>query len=278
MHIFSKPEYPRGLFPSPAFNTDESAAAAPPLDPPADEPAEEQTTPDTPPQAPPAPAATIPVSTFQQRVDELTALRYEEKRRADALQQEVIRLQAQSQTQQPAAPVTPQSLAPDIAAEVINRQAQLRAQEMAPAIAAEIAATEAFNNQCNAVAEAGKATFGADQFQASIAMLNNLGTMSKGFVEAALETGEGAKIIYELGKNADLALAISKMSPVKQAVALAKMAAAPVSALPVSGAPAPITPTVLGAIPKAPTPSLNDPALDMAAWMAARNKQVGKKK
>ena len=67
-----------------------------------------------------------------------------------------------------------------------------------------------------------------------------LGGLQPAVVEAAMETGEAAKVLYELGKNPDEAARIMALPPTKMAVAVAKIAVKPSSAPAVSKAPPPI--------------------------------------
>lgn len=233
-------------------------------------PSPEAAAPVLPETKPPESKATVPAEIFDKRVNEITAQRYAEKQRGDQLQAELLRLQTQLASLQPAAgqpPATTPAATEQIQADVVTRQAQL--------MAAQIAATESFNNRCNEVAEKGKKEFGGPEFTQSITMLNQLGTMTPQFIEAALETGVGEKIIHALSKDPEKAMEVAKLSPVRQAVALAKIAAtfeAPVRA---SNAPAPITAAVSGdgAAPSA----LRNPNSSIKDWMAARNAELAAK-
>ena len=133
---------------------------------------------------------------------------------------------------------------------------------------------QAFNEECNSIAEAGKKEFGAE-FDTSIQTLTKdiFGGDSRAivpFYEAVIETGAGAKVLHALGKDPDEAARIAALPPMKQAVALEQLAAKLRAPKPVSGAPKPISP-VNG---KAATPSGLVDNLPMDEWVRRRNKQI----
>ncbi len=110
-----------------------------------------------------------------------------------------------------------------------------------------------FNRQCDEVAASGRKSF-AD-FDARVGgMVRALVDPTdrdtilayNSFLSAAIETGDPAKIIYEVAKDLSLASELMSMSPVKRAARLAKMlvpveASDEAPARP-SGAPKPVTP------------------------------------
>jgi hypothetical protein len=235
--------------------------------------------PGTAPLAPPP--GYVPVTVFQTRVDELTAQRHAAQRQLEEMQSTLVQAQAKLQAVMlgqtpPAAAGTDPNAAPaaaparpalnrEITEEVINRQVEERA--------AAVLSEREFDNRCNEAAEAGKKTYG-DEFQQSVSTLQALGLMQKGFLEAALETGEAAKVIHALGKDPEQAQKIARMKGPAQAVALAKLAVGLLNPLPLSGAPAPIT-TLNGASAGAgATPGAPSAGDDMANWMAKRNAEV----
>jgi len=104
-----------------------------------------------------------------------------------------------------------------------------------------------FNEACNLTAAKGKAAY--KDFDSSV---KNLQTLIDGgdpkeaaaynsFVYAAIETGEGAKVLYELGQDPDEAMRIMSLSPVKMGIEMAKRALGAGPAREISNAPRPIT-------------------------------------
>lgn len=203
--------------------------------------------------ADPAPAPSTP-EWVMPRIGELTAKYREAERRA---QEAEAKLVAQ------AAPVTPQ-------------QPSTQAPDFKTAVSAE-ARRMLYDNECNKVWAKGNAEF-AD-FAPAVQTLNQaLGGLSQDFIEAAIETGEAPRVLYELSKDINKAAGILLLgSPAKIAVAvtkfaesLAKPAAAPKK--PVSGAPEPI-PGAVGGNVAAPA-SLENEGLSMKEWIAQRNKEL----
>lgn len=138
--------------------------------------------------------------------------------------------------------------------------------------AVRISAVKAFNERCDQSFEAGQAAH--PDFKDAVDTLNAAGAMSAELVEAALETGVGHEVLYCLGKDPDAAVKLSKLSPVKLAIEVAKLAGEvqkPPAPKPVSSAPAPITPvhgTARGGFDVADTSTPVD------AWIAKREKEV----
>lgn len=224
--------------------------------------------PGTAPLAPPP--GTISVAVFQSRVDELTAARHAESRRADSLQQELVRTQAKLQQVGTAAAGADPAAA---AAATLQSQELIDAaiEQQANAKAVQIADQKEFDNRCNTAYADGIKTFG-EEFKTSVATLNSLGVLDKPFLEAALETGASAKIITELAKNTTLAVELAKMTPVKKALALSKLATAELSK-----APPPIGAVVNGS-GGLPGAALADPNSSTKDWMAARNAELAAKR
>lgn len=155
----------------------------------------------------------------------------------------------------PAAPAPNQDFEARVAAETVRR-----------------AAIQAFNERCDKSFEDGQAAH-AD-FKEAVDTLNAAGAMSSELIEAALETGVAHEVLYRLGKDPDQAVKLSKMSPVKLAMEIGKLAGEvqkPAPARPISQAPAPIVPvngTARGGFDVADTTTPVD------AWIAKREKEV----
>ena len=155
--------------------------------------------------------------------------------------------------------------------------------------AAVLAAQAEFNSRCNAAALAGRQAFGDAQFNSRVEGLKQLmdreDAVSQAtyfaFLEAALDTGEGPRLIFELGGDLNEASRIMGLPPVKMGIELERRAKAQAAAggndLAGSKAPKPITPVgARGRSHDAIDP--RDPAradnIDTAEWMRRRNEQV----
>ena len=161
---------------------------------------------------------------------------------------------------------------------------EARVEAAAETKAIEKAQANKFIDECNREAAAGRKAF--SDFDDRINQLSKLVDKSdpasinsyQQLVSAALETGEGAKLLHSLGGDLDEASRIMSLSPVKQGIELARIAAR--QAAPVSSAPRPIRP--IGNRGE----SLNqvDPAdkdrgdmLDTRAWMERREQQIAER-
>ena len=110
--------------------------------------------------------------------------------------------------------------------------------------AAQLAQREAFNRDCNAIADQGQQKYG-EAFKESVANLNALGMMTESVIQAAMATGAAPDVLNHLGSDVDEAARITALPPVQMAVELTKLASrlsGPKEAKQVSRAPAPITP------------------------------------
>src|SRR5690349_16010524 len=122
---------------------------------------------------------------FQQRIDELTRQRWEERRRAEALEAELTRYrQPQSQPDQQQQPNTQQPQAD------IEQLAMLRARQ--------IAADQVFNEQCNKTYEAGKGAYpDFDEAVRGLGMLTG-GQVPRDFLDAVTALPNGQDVYYKL--------------------------------------------------------------------------------
>ena len=154
--------------------------------------------------------------------------------------------------------------------------------ELAHAEAQQIAWRQNFDKACNDAAAEGEKRFGPD-FKARVGALAGMVDWSdqasvttyNRFLETALETGDAPKIIHALGADPDEAARVMAMPPVKQAVALAKLAAAKGAPEP-SSAPKPIKPLGTRSAPAgiAPDDPEHGAAIPMSEWVSRRNAQV----
>lgn len=122
-----------------------------------------------------------------------------------------------------------------------SRQREIREE------AERLAAAQDFNRRCNNVANEGKKKF--SDFNDRIGNLQHLYTPGNAseeaayarMLEAALETDEPERVLYELGGDMDMAERMMGLSPVKMGMEMAKIAAKKGEAEP-SNAPRPIKP------------------------------------
>jgi hypothetical protein len=161
----------------------------------------------------------------QRRIGELTRKMREEQRQREALAAELAQYRQpteQQQGQQPAAPDIDQLVEQRAAAKIADQN---------------------FNQACNRVFQEGVK---ADpNFEANLRTLQNVGEISRDFLEVVTDMDEGHKVLNHLGANPDEADRILSLPPLKQARELAKLEASLSKAAPpppVSKAPAPITP------------------------------------
>ena len=181
---------------------------------------------------------------FQERIDQLTREKYDERRQREALEAEVARFRE-------ANPDAPPSKDVEIKAE-----------------AAKIVAQAKFDEKCNNVYSSGAEEF--SDFDEKLGNFRHLGGLPPQVLEAVTELPDAHKVLHALGSDMDEAMRIFSLPPVPMAVALAKLSAAPAKAKPVSNAPPPIKPII--GTPKAGEP---DPEkMSMEEWYKWREAQV----
>jgi len=245
----------------------------PPVNPPAG------TAPATPPSdpssqpsvEPPTPSAEPPKTDWRdRRIGELTARNREQRA-------ELERLRAQVQPRDPNGQFReqppPSSNDGPPARATIDDQIEQRAQILA--------ANQEFNRRCDEVAIAGRKVYPDFDAQVGrlVGLVDNTDPQSMAryneFLNAALETGEAAKLIHALGGDLDEASRILSMSPRQMTVALTRMADRPVQEL--SRAPRPINPAATSAQAQRTSVSPDDPGSDQMSteeWMRRRNEQI----
>lgn len=230
-------------------------------------PAEEkQETPPEVPAEPEKPAETPPaeekpkrVPWYQDRINQLTRQKNEEKQRAEALQAEIAALKPAEGAEQPK-PFDPKQFEQliDQAAErkVLQQQAISRQKGFLEAGNREFGAQD-FMEKCNEVAALG-AGDSADFMQ---------------FITDPDIVPEGHKVLAALADQPEEAQRILAMPPIKMAGALARFAAtAKVPEKQISKAPPPIKP--IGGTAKSSTPNDNEP---IGEWMAKRRAELAAK-
>ena len=250
---------------SPHYAAEDETGAAP-AEPEAEAPeaeAEAKPEPEAKLEAKPEPkAAPEPVQTpwYEKRISELAAARNEERRRAEALQSEVLRYQAASQ---PAgggeARYTEQQVA-----EIVSQRVTAEAQVLD------------FDRRCQDVYNTGSAAYG--DFDSAVKTLRETFGLTPEFVETAMATGRASDVLYELGKHPDKAQEILSLPERQQIIAVANLAAgfaARPKAKQNSSAPAPISSRV-GSASSAGEVALS-PDLSMKEWMTRREQMLRKK-
>lgn len=174
---------------------------------------------------------------FQKRIDELTRARYEERSRANELEQQALQYrqrlaQFEQQGYQPEQDYQQQPY----------QQPQADIRTLAQQEAARMLAEQRFAEQCNKVYSDGKAAF--PDFDQSIANLQMVG-VSRDMLELVTSSDAGAKLFHHLGTDLDEAARIASLPPVQMARELTRLEfklSQPAAPRPVSKAPAPITP------------------------------------
>lgn len=206
--------------------------------------------------------------------------RREALRRAKAAEEEVARLKGAP----PAAAATPGATAADEAAAQAaapaggyGSQADFDAAVQAEAARREAAARAAedearFNQACNEVYQKGKNAH-ADNFDAAVQNLSQLGFMNREMLDIVLSLDDPAKALMDLGGDPDRASQIMALPLGKRAVELAKISIttepkpAPTK---LSNAPRPVA-TVSGSARVTAAPSDDDPD---DVWFAKRNAEI----
>lgn len=174
----------------------------------------------------------------------------------------------------PVEPKTP--AAAGTSEEEINRRVEAEAQTRAQVLAAQAA----FNAEANGVVEKGRGEF--TDFDERVTELRKLQDPTsqvayENMIRAAIETGEGPKLIHALGGDLNEASRIMGLSPTKMAVELTKIAVGVPGKL--SAVPKPITPVGGRTAPHTtidPTDPTRADNLSTAEWMARRQAQLSK--
>ncbi len=214
----------------------------------------------------------------QKRINEITAQKYAESRRADTERNARLAAEAKSaellaQIAKGANPGTETQAKPALTQEEMDKLVNERALEMARA--------NEFNKACDAIVDEGQKEFGKE-WDDAIKNLNLVGAIGQGvspeFLETAVELKNPHKVLHYLGANLDEAEKLTKMAPKRMAMEMARLEAqlntpAPVPTLaPVSNAPAPVIP--VGGAAKPGVPSIDDPNLTTEQFMQLRAQQA----
>jgi hypothetical protein len=182
---------------------------------------------------------------FQERIDQLTREKHDERRNREALEARLSALEADPAAPKPVADVD--ALAAKKAEQIVQQRQ--------------------FDDKCNEVYNTGKQEF--SDFDETIANFSMLGGIPVPVLEAVNQLPDSHKILYSLGQNMDEATRILNLAPVPMALALAKLSMSPVKTKPVSNAPPPIR-TIDGS-----TRGEKDPEkMSMDEWMKWREDQL----
>lgn len=177
---------------------------------------------------------------FQERIDQLTREKYDERRRAESLEAMLESLRKGEANDNP--PKPPVNIDEEVNKRLAARQ---------------------FDDKCNEVYSSGKSEFG--DFDDTLGNFRMLGGLQQPFLEAVTQLPDAHRVLYALGSDMDNAARIMSLPPVPMAIELAKLASKPVSAKPVSNAPKPIRP-IDGAPKGNPDPS----KMTMDEWIKWR--------
>lgn len=184
---------------------------------------------------------------FQERIDQLTREKYEERRRAEALEARLAERLADPERPDPPAD--------------IDRLVTERAKELAD--------TQAFNAKCDDIYSSGKTEF--NDFDETLGNFKMLGGLTPTLLEAVTQLPDAHKVLHQLGQNMDEAARILSLAPVPMAIALARLSQSPAKAKPVSKAPPPIKP-----IDGMPTGTKSPEDMDMDEWVKWREGELSK--
>jgi hypothetical protein len=207
---------------------------------------------------------------FQTRIDQLTAEKHEERRRA-----EESKVQREELERQVAAykAILGDSADAETARETEPALTHAEIDRKAEELARQIVQEQTFTDKCNQAYAVGKDKHG--DFEDAITALRHAGALDVSMVEDALATGEASEVLYHLGKNPEEAIEIAALSPRERVIRLDRLAVKLKTPTPaqISKAPPPFQP-IDGSAKR--TFDLSDPSTDMKAWMAERNKQLAK--
>ena len=105
-------------------------------------------------------------------------------------------------------------------------------------------AQQSFNAKCNDVEDKGSKAFGPKwgTAKAQLAILDDEGRIPLDLLTTALETDDPAKVLFELGSDIEKATEFMAMTPLRRAIAMAKIADAKAAPRQKSNAPEPIEP------------------------------------
>lgn len=223
--------------------------AAPEPEKPAEEAPKAEAAPETPAEPPKPPRKPW----YQQRIDTLTIEKTKEREAREALEAKLAQYEKPAEGEQAA-------FKPEQFEDLVKQQARA------------LVAQERQQERAQAWVQAGAKEYGAAEFNEMCAEVAAMGVGdSREFMAIITDPDvipEGHKVIASLRENPAEVQRILAMDPIKQAIALSKLASQPAKAAPkpVSSAPAPIK----GIDGTAKSTALDD-SQDMKTWLANRN-------
>lgn len=202
------------------------------------------------------------------RIGELTA-------EGRARQDRIIALEAELAAERTARAAPAPSAAPVVGVvPAASQQASVAANEAElNRRATEIAAAQVMNRDADVSYNVGKAKY--TDFDTKLGTFRMLGGIKPETLQAAIATGVGHDVLYELGSKPDEAARIMSLPPMAMAVEIAKIgtrlapAVAAPPAPPASGAPAPIVPVTSAGATRVPD-GLGDDVPD-SEWFTRRD-------
>lgn len=187
---------------------------------------------------------------FQERIDQLTREKYDERRGREAAEARLSEALAN----------------PDKAAPPAGDLDTLAA-----AKAKEIVQAQQFNAKCDDIYSSGKADF--EDFDDVLGNFKMLGGLTPSLLEAVTQLPDAHKVLHQLGQNMDEAARILALPDVPMAIALAKLSQGPAKTKPVSKAPPPIKP-----IDGMPTGTKSQDDMTTEEWVEWREKDIASRK
>lgn len=180
---------------------------------------------------------------FQERIDQLTREKYEERRQRESVEARLADTLADPEK----ARANPS----------VNIEAEVNAR----------LAARQFDDKCNEVYSSGKSEY--NDFDTTLQNFTMLGGLPQPLLEAVTQLPDAHKVLYALGQNMDETARILSLAPIPMAMALARLSASPTKARPVSNAPPPIKP-ITGS-----SRSVSDPEdMNTEEWMKWRETQL----
>ena len=205
-----------------------------------------------------------------QRIDEITAQKWEATRLADKLAVEKAAIQARVQELE--AKLRGDDFEPDTS--TTSGLTAKEVEELAEAKAHQLVAEREFTARCNEIFDLGKEAF--DDFEVVLGNYKDVGGMPTEFVEAVMEVDKKFqhRVIYDLARDQDEAYRVMRLPPKRMVAELIKRSLKyerPAIDRPVSEAPEPI-PVTRGS---GPSTEEKDPAkMTTAQWMRHREKEI----
>lgn len=199
------------------------------------------------------------------RIDELTGQKKDLQRELES--ERALRVALENRLKDPAATPVPAPAPGFSQADVEQRAAVLSAQQRD---------AERFNTAAQEVITKGRGDFqDFDNVLGNFAALGGLNTdAGRTMLQAALDTGQGHKVLYNLAQNLDEAQRVLALPPTKMAIELDRMATKMVATPPRSKAPEPIEP-ITGRVAQATdAPQETD---SVGEWIRKRNAQLARK-